>query len=224
MEEIKDNDKDGFSSAVELEYDYNKSKEVDIEFVNKSFLRWDNQFWTFYFFNEIDFNRLDKKDLANDGQQHFRVCYHLKDKYSIESFVQNKKDLVLNLQNRFLSALGLKSKLPFVDYIGIYTIYEYEQIIGGQPQRDMRISFSNQFTYNVMKKAVLTSNFHYQPNIKELYDYRLAFEVSLSFPVLNNLFLKNTFVLDHDTYPANDNLPRTTYQLKNSLIYKFTKK
>ena len=223
VEEIEDHDKKGISAGIELEYDYNKSKEIDMEFINKLFLRWDSELWTFYLFNEIDYNRTGNKDLANDGQQHFRVSYHVKEKYSIESFVQNKHDLVLNIENRVLAAVGLKSKFPVVDFIGFYVFYENEELVDGVSNQDLRLSLSNQFSVSLSEKLKFSNKIHYQPKIEDIYDYRLALEASIYVPILKNLFFKNTFVLAHDTHPAFD-IPNTTYQIKNGLIYTFQQK
>ena len=79
----------GWSGSTELEYDYNKSADIDMEIINTSSLQWNNEFWTIFFLNEIDFNRGGNIDFANDAIQHLRLSYHVTDKYTIESFVQN---------------------------------------------------------------------------------------------------------------------------------------
>lgn len=89
-----------FSGSIELEFDYNKSKETDWEFINSAYLTWNNDFMTILLINEIDLNRAGDQDFANDGFQHLRISYHLNKNFLIESFIQNQHDLVHNIENR----------------------------------------------------------------------------------------------------------------------------
>ncbi|MDG2139165.1 MAG: hypothetical protein P8J77_03055, partial [Flavobacteriales bacterium] len=149
IEEIEESDEKGWSGAVELEYDYSKSTEIDIEFINTSFLQWNNENWIFFLLNEIDFNRAGDVDFANDGHQHFRISYHVKDNYTIELFAQNQHDLVHNIENRGLAGLGMRTKLPVLDIIGVSAFYEYEELVDALSNEDVRLSVYNQLSFNI---------------------------------------------------------------------------
>ena len=70
----------GWSGSFELEYDYNKSTEIDAEFINSTNLMWNNNKLSLIFFNVIDFHRAGEEDFSNDYLQHFRTKYYLNDK------------------------------------------------------------------------------------------------------------------------------------------------
>ena len=220
IEDTKESDEKGWSGAIELEYDYNKSTEIDMEFINSSFLQWNNETWTVFLLNEIDFNRAGDKDFANNSLQHFRISYHVKDNYAIESFVQNQHDLVHNIENRGLAGLGVRTKLPVLDIIGISAFFEYEELVDSLSNEDVRLSVYNQLSFNISEKIKFSNSVYYQPKTEDFSDYRLALEASISIPLSKKLFFTNSFSLAHDTHPAND-IPNTTYQIKNSLKYEF---
>lgn len=210
----------GWSGSLELEYDYNKSTEIDAEFINSTNLMWNNNKLSLMFFNIIDFHRAGEEDFSNDHLQHFRTKYYLNDKFAVESYLQNQHDLVHNIENRKLAGLGFKLNIPIIDFIGLSIFYEDELLVDAVSNKDYRMNFYNEFGFNISENFKFSNVIYYQPNIKEYNDNRFALESTMSFPIIKNLFFTNTFSLAHDTYPAID-IPKTTYQIKNSLKFKF---
>ena len=210
----------GWSGSFELEYDYNKSTEVDAEFINSTNLLWNNNKLSLMFFNVIDFHRAGEEDFSNDYLQHFRTKYYLNDKFALESYLQNQHDLVHNIENRKSAGLGFKAIIPIVDFIGLSIFYEDELLVDDISHKDYRMNFYNEFGFNISENFKFSNVIYYQPNIEEYNDYKFAIESTLSFSIIKNLFFTNTFSLAHDTYPAVD-IPKTIYQIKNSLKFKF---
>ena len=210
----------GWSGSFELEYDYNKSTEIDAEFINSTNLMWNNNKLSLMFFNVIDFHRAGEEDFSNDYLQHFRTKYYLNDKFALESYLQNQHDLVHNIENRKLVGLGFKANISIIDFIGLSIFYEDELLVDDISHKDYRMNFYNEFGFNISENFKFSNVIYYQPNIEEYNDYKFAIESTLSFSIIKNLFFTNTFSLAHDTYPAVD-IPKTTYQIKNSLKFKF---
>ena len=218
--DLNESENKGWSGSFNLEYDYNKSTEVDAEFINSTNLMWNNNKLSLIFFNIIDFHRAGEEDFSNDYLQHFRLKYYLNDKIALESYLQNQHDLVHNIENRKLAGLGFKANIPIVDFIGLSIFYEDELLVDDISHNDYRMNFYNELIFNISENLKFSNVIYYQPNIEDYNDYKLALEASLSFPIFKNLFFTNTFTLAHDTYPAVD-IPKTTYQIKNSLKFKF---
>ena len=210
----------GWSGSFELEYDYNKSTEIDAEFINSTNLMWNNNKLSLMFFNVIDFHRAGEEDFSNDYLQHFRTKDYLNDKFALESYLQNQHDLVHNIENRKLVGLGFKANISIIDFIGLSIFYEDELLVDDISHKDYRMNFYNEFGFNISENFKFSNVIYYQPNIEEYNDYKFAIESTLSFSIIKNLFFTNTFSLAHDTYPAVD-IPKTTYQIKNSLKFKF---
>ena len=217
---LNESENKGWSGSFELEYDYNKSTEIDAEFINSTNLMWNNNNLSLMFFNIIDFHRAGEEDFSNDHLQHFRVKYYLKDKFALESYLQNQHDLVHNIEKRKLAGLGFKANFPIIDFIGLSIFYEDELLVDAISHRDYRMNFYNELSFNISENLKFSNVIYYQPNIEEYNDYKLALESTLSFPIIKNLYFTNTLSLAHDTYPAVD-IPKTTYQIKNSLKFKF---
>jgi len=209
-----------FSGAIELEFDYNKSKETDWEFINSAYLRWNNDFMTILLINEIDLNRAGDEDFANDGFQHLRISYHLNKIFAIESFIQNQHDLVHNIENRQLAGLGLRKTFPKLGIFGISTFYEHEALVDEVIHDDFRLSLYNRLSFNIFKKIEFSNLFYFQPKLEDFTDHRFALEFTLSIPLSKKVFFNNSLSLSHDSSPAED-IPNTTYQFMNSLKYEF---
>ena len=209
-----------FSGAIELEFDYNKSKETDWEFINSSYLRWNIDFLTILFINEIDLNRAGDEDFANDGFQHLRVIYHINDNFAIESFIQNQHDLVHNIENRKLAGLGLSKAFSKLGIVGFSTFYEHEELVGDVINYDFRLNFYNRLIFEIFEKLTFSNVLYFQPKLEDFFDFRLALEATFIIPLSEKLSFNNSLSLSHDSSPAFE-IPNTTYQFKNSLKYEF---
>ena len=220
IETKKESNEKVFSGLIELAFDYNKSTEIDWEFINSTYLRWDSDFMTILLINEIDLDRAGDKDFANDGFQHLRISYHINDNLAIESFIQNQHDLVHNIENRQLAGLGLRKTFLKSGIIGFSTFYEHEELVDKLINDAFRLSIYNRLIFNIFKKVEFSNVLYFQPKVEDFTDYRLALGATLSIPISEKLFFTNSLNLSHDSSPAID-IPNTNYQFVNSLKYKF---
>ena len=220
VEDKKESVEKRFSGSVEFEFDYNKSTQIDLEFTNTAYLRWENDFWIVLLLNEIDLNRAGEEDFANDGFQHLRISYHLNNQYILESFVQNQHDLVHNIENRQLAGLGVRTKISKIGFIGISSFYEHEELVDNTINQDFRLSIYNQLSFNIVEKVKFSNVIYFQPQLECFSDYRLALEAAIVIPFSKNLSFANSFTLGYDSSPATD-IPNINYQIQNSLQYNF---
>ena len=209
-----------FSGVIELAFDYNKSKNIDWEFINSTYLRWYTDCMTILLINEIDLNRAGDKDFANDGFQHLRIIYQLNKGFAIESFIQNQHDLVHDIQNRQLAGLGLRKTFQKLGIFGISTFYEHEELVNEVINDDFRLSLYNRLSFNIFDKVEFSNIIYFQPKLKDFTDYRFALEFTLSIPLSKKVFFNNSLSFSHDSSPSVD-IPNTTYQFMNSLKYEF---
>ena len=220
IETKEESNKNVLSGATEIEFDYNKSTETDWEFINSSYLRWNIDFMTILFINEIDLNRAGDEDFANDGFQHLRISYHINDNLAIESFIQNQHDLVHNIENRKLAGLGLSKAFSKLGIVGFSTFYEHEELVGDVINYDFRLNFYNRLIFEIFEKLTFSNVLYFQPKLEDFFDFRLALEATLIIPLSEKLSFNNSLSLSHDSSPAFE-IPNTTYQFKNSLKYEF---
>lgn len=220
IETKEESNKKVFSGTIEMEFDYNKSTEIDWEFINSTYLMWNIDLMTILLINEIDLNRAGDEDFANDGFQHLRVIYHMNNNFAIESFIQNQHDLVHDIENRQLAGLGLRKIFSKLGIVGFSTFYEYEDLVDDFVNYDFRLNIYNKLKFEIFENLKFSNVLYFQPKLEDFFDYRFALEATLIVPLSESLSFNNSLSLSYDSSPAFE-IPNTTYQFKNSLKYEF---
>tara|TARA_Y100000589_G_scaffold332187_1_gene390071 strand:+ start:3083 stop:3823 length:741 start_codon:yes stop_codon:yes gene_type:complete len=212
--------KNGLSGFTELDFDYNKSTQVDWEFINNTYINYAALKYSLIFMNKIDINKAASSEISNNGYQHVRFLYNLKKNFFIESFIQNQYDLIQDVKNRKIIGLGFKRTILNLNYIGMSIFYEYELLIDDILNKCYRFNLYNQLYFKIFNNLTSSSFLYIQPSLINFSDLRLTFKSTFSVPLFKQFFFNLTILFTHDSSPA-FNIPKTNYHILNGLKFKF---
>ena len=219
VEDKRQSDKKGISGFTKLSFNYKQAKKKDWELSNKSYLQWDNKYWSILLLNEINIDRADGIDFSNDGYQHLRISRHL-NKISIESFLQNQYDPIRSIKNRKLIGAGIRFKIHEKYNVGISSFYEHEILNDESKLSTLRLNTYFNIEIDINKVLLFQTTTYIQPNINKFGDCKTFNETSIQVKISDRFSLSNIFSGSYDTYPATG-VPEVIYSIKNGLIYKF---
>mgnify|MGYP001426927379 CR=1 FL=1 len=210
----------GIHGAIDIDFDYNKSTKVDWDFSTNSYFQWDKNKYSLLLLNNVNFDRADGVDFANNSYQHMRFSYDINNILTIETYLQNQSDPVRSIENRRLAGAGIKSRLYYDTYFGISAFYEKETLTNGLESTGYRLSnyWQLKFTINPFVKCLVST--YIQPRITQFSDVRISNETVFSIKLSDRFFFTNKLILAYDTYPAS-NIPSLIYNLGNGIKYEF---
>ena len=210
----------GLSGSIEFGLDYNRSKQTDWEFKMTSHLQWKREDWGVLLLNEINFDKGGDTEFSNEGYQHLRINRHLNKKYSFELFIQNQYDPIRDIANRRLAGVGGRYKLPHDNFLGISSFYEYEKMVDDDIFSTIRLSTYLNIQIQINSKFFIQNSFYFQPNSRNLLDYRVLEEFSLVFEISEKISCTNNFNILYDSEPP-PGISKYIYRFENGFIYSF---
>lgn len=183
-------------------------------------------YWLFY--SNLSFQKLDGASFLNRGTQHLRYNYKINEQIKLEAFVQSQYDAISEIDFRGLAGIGPRFKLSNNDpcykiYLGTLIMYEHEKtsgIDGEIIESNIRGSSYLSFSFYPTDTISIVSTSYYQPILKELADYRLSNNTTLSFKIIEKLSFTTNFNYSYDAFPV-QGIPKTQYDLTNGLSYNF---
>lgn len=158
--------------------------------------------------------------------EHFRYNYNVNNYLTSEIYLQYKYDNLLEINNSYIGGTGLRFILTNNDkyniYYGISIMYHYKSMLNGMLSETLRnsnyITFDLKFTKNIR----LISTLYYQPNIIDIYDYRLSNDNSFFFNInkLLELSIYYNFYKTSHPYPGINSF---IYSTGLKIIIKYSK-
>lgn len=219
-------DTSGWSGNTSLDFSITKNTNTLIRFGNKIHVQYKTKGHLILFVNNLNFERAAGENFVNQGSQHLRYNYKIKDYLAWEAFLQSQNNSVAKINFRGLAGTGLRFKIlgkeKFRLYMGALIMYEHEEL-DEKPlliNRDFRSSTYASFSWYPTNNISVVSTSYYQPLLSNLSDFRFATENSLVVGIVNKLSLKTTYTLTYDEVPATE-VPHTFYQLSTGLLYSF---
>ena len=196
-----------------------------ISFGNDAQLQYRKHRSRYLLVSNVALERAGGQDFVNTGFQHLRYNYYVNDWLTWELFVQEQYNKVLKMDSRFVVGTGPRLTLFYRDryrmHLGVIYIHEDEKVTGETTEyHDHRISTYLSFSWNVGKNTELVSTTFYQPNVKDLQDYRIATNNFLEIDIHKHLAFRTGFDLLYDTKQP-QGIPNLTYTYRNSLDWKF---
>lgn len=218
------NDTNGWAGRTDFNFGITKNTRQIITLNNTIRVQYQKNRSRFLILNDIGFIQAGGDNFVNSGFQHLRYSYKLKERLTLEGFVQLQYNPVLRLKWRFLSGAGPRFKIVkkpgFKLYAATLYMYEYEEIFQAPINRDHRFSSYITFTWSISKQLEWTSTTFYQPNIKNFSDYRIAHDGSLEIALSKRItFLLSTNLLFDTKQP--EGIPELTYAVRNGLSFRF---
>ncbi len=199
-----------------------------VKFHNGIDLHYKRKSHAIIFLNELKLMKVNENDLINDGFQHLRYNYTLKDSsfITLEAFLQHQYNTIKLIERRFLAGGGMRFRLinsnRVTAYTGTMAMYEYEQ--RSNEQRELiemaRLSSYLSISWDILDNLSFKHIGYYQPSFLNIKNYRLASETGLSLKMTKLLFFKMALKLTMESHPS-AGINNLFYTWENSLQFKF---
>ena len=182
-----------------------------------------NDLWLFL--NELRMIKGAGTSFINSGFAHVRYNRKItSDLLRGELFVQYQYNKALEVGQRILAGAGPRFKIIDTDVFRAYAaalyMYEYQESVDKSIiERNHRTSSYLSFTLE-LDRVEFSHTSYYQPNMRDLKDYRLLSQTDVKFKIFDHLKFKTGFNYRFDTRPF-PGVPKITYYLNNGLEFEF---
>lgn len=220
---------EGFSGNLDVGLNFTQAVNFIFNTSNASQLQYAKKNHSVLSVNSLNLTVVNKTTPVNDGFQHFRYGYKIKEHYIFESFVQGQYNHNTRLKARYLAGIGMLFKVfetkkdSLQLYTGVHYMPEYEEEMGGKINRHHRLNSIVSFNVPFSSKSAFELVAYIQPDIARLTDFRISSQASYEIPITEKLLFKVAFAVFYDTHPP-EGLQTTFFSARNSLKYKFGKK
>ncbi|HWA05738.1 MAG TPA: DUF481 domain-containing protein [Ignavibacteria bacterium] len=218
-------DTTGWIGTAEASFQFSKSVDeifdlgalIHLQFKGK------NDLWLFL--NEMRIIKGAGTQFVNSGFAHVRYNRKItKEFLRWEFFVQYQYNKALEVGQRVLAGTGPRFKLydsdKFRAYVASLYMFEYQESVDKLIiERNHRTSSYLSFTFD-FDRVEFSNTIYFQPNMRDLKDYRVLSQSDLLFKIFENLKFKTGFNYRFDTRPF-PGVPKTTYYLSNGLLFEF---
>ena len=166
----------------------------------------------------------DNQDLINKAVIHLRHNYKINQTLRSELFFQAQNNSISKIELRTLIGSGLRYKLSKKEkqkfYLGTTLMYEHEKIKDNLEPISNIFRFSTYFSFSVYLDGNLSwiGTTYYQPAVKNMNDYRIATQTSLTYSFSKRLAFSTKFSLNYDAKPV-IGIPKTDYNLSSGIVY-----
>jgi putative salt-induced outer membrane protein YdiY len=222
---IGEND-EGFSGKVDLSVSLTETENRILQGKNNIKLQYKKNRNTLLLFNNISLIKADEQNLINDGFQHLRYNYKLKETpLTWEVFAQHQYNTVKLLKRRILAGSGPRIHILNNDTISLFfgpiVMYENE-ILTDDSTTFETFRMSNYISFAMNITDVLSFNHisYYQPDIKNFDDFRISSESTFKLYFTDKLSFSIVFNYSYDSKPPT-NINKAFYSLSNTLTYNF---
>jgi len=178
------------------------------------------------FVSDLNFVKANERALVNDGFEHIRYSYTLRDsgKISLEAFKQLQYNRIFQIRLRSLYGAGIRVRAIDRDSaqlsFGITPMLEFEDVLDGPYNRHFRLSTYFAWDIQFNKSFGINMITYYQPDLLNWKDYRLNHETSLRASITKNLDMRIIFSINYDEYPP-DGVPPSVVTFRNALNFRF---
>ena len=218
-------DTTGWIGTAEASFQFSKSVDeifdlgalIHLQFKGK------NDLWLFL--NEMRIIKGAGTQFVNSGFAHVRYNRKVtKELLRWEFFTQYQYNKALEVGQRVLAGTGPRFKLydsdNFRAYIASLYMYEYQESVDKLIiERNHRTSSYISFTFD-FERIEFSNTIYFQPNMRDLKDYRVLSQSDVMFKIFENLKFKTGFNYRYDTRPF-PGVPKITYYLTNGLRFEF---
>ena len=225
--EKKRKDTKGFQATLSLDFNLKDNGKRFTELKNNIDLQYSHKAHTFIFLNNIKLLNIDKGSFINNGFQHLRYNYTLKDTGSVtlEAFVQHQYNEQKLLKKRFITGGGPRIRLVKTEritwYVAPLAMYEYELLSDSLSSvtKLFRLDSYTNFRFSFNDLVSFNHITYYQPDFGNFEDFRISSETGFRFNIGKHLSYGVNYSFDYDNQPP-ENVQNTFWYLNNKLILK----
>jgi hypothetical protein len=223
--EKKRRDVKGFQATAVFDFNIKETGNRIVEFKNLIDVQYAFKKHALIFINDIRLLGIDKGSLINNGFQHLRYNYTIKDTsfLTLEAFSQFQYNEQKLLEKRILSGLGPRLRVvkkPSITwYIAPLSMFEYEQLNDSLHTETKRIRLDAYTNLNLTLNKNISYNLivYWQPDYANFNDYRLSGETGLRLNLSKYFAYEVGFSADYDNLPP-ANVQNTFWSFNNRLV------
>lgn len=217
----------GFQANIGLNFNLKNNGKQFLELKNSADIQYTHKAHTLIFLNDIQLLNIDKGSFINNGFQHLRYNYTIKDSsfITLEAFGQYQYNEQKLLQKRIISGGGprfaLFRKENFSFYIAPLAMFEHERLSDSihTEKKLIRGDFYTNLYFNINNFVTFSHILYYQPAFSDFKDYRISSETGINFNITKHLGYKVSFAFDFDNQPP-ESIQNTFWYFNNKLILK----
>ena len=213
-----------WSGNFDLGLNFTKNNESTFQFNNIFLINYKSDVYQISLANNIAFvNKTGEDELLNKGVQDFKYTLDAK-KLDANIMLQHLYDISRSVKNRYTTGIGVSYNFTNEDNkkiaIGLSALREKEIPLEGEDKLQNRLSSNFDFLIKLNKNIAISTINHYQPNIKQMGDFRWKTNISFRVNLSPHFLLNINSIFNYDSVPA-EGIPETDYQLINSISYTF---
>jgi len=208
----------------DLGINFTKNIESTFQFNNVLLVHYKRGKSDFSLGNNMAFiNKTGEDELLNKGTQDFKYALKL-NKFDANLTFQHLYDISRSIQNRYSSGIGLSYNFSDKDDekigMGLSALREKETSVEEEYKLQNRLSGHVDFMVALNEHITLITTNQYQPNIKEVGDFRWKTNISLRINLNSHFLLSINTTFNYESYPEKE-IPEADYQLINNISYTF---
>ncbi len=225
--EKKRSSKKGFQANIGLEFNIKDNGKQFLELKNSADIQYSYKAHTIIFLSNFQILNIDKGSFINNGFQHLRYNYTIKDSsfITLEAFGQYQYNEQKLLQKRIISGGGPRfavfRKKNFSFYFAPLVMFENELLSDSLHTETnlVRVDSYTNLHFSINNFISFNHILYYQPSFSDFSDYRISSEAGLNFNITKHLGYKVSFAFDYDNQPP-ENVQNTFWYLTNKLVFK----
>lgn len=215
----------GWLGTAEANFQLLKNVETIFDFGGKLHFQYKGKKSLWLFLNEYRLIKSGSTKFVNSAFAHVRYNHKVtKEFLRWEVFVQAQFNGALDVGLRGLAGTGPRIKIFDTDLFRCYAaslyMYEYQENVSKTIIERNHRSSSYLSTTLDLDKFEISNTTYYQPNIKNLKDYRINSQWDLIINMTEDLDFKTQFIYRYDSDPF-PGIPKETYFLFNGLLFEF---
>lgn len=224
IERLRLDSDSGWAGTARGAYSLSKSNRKVTQLQSNVHVQYRQDIHTLLMVSDLTFIRAGDENFENRASQHFRYTRSLNNWLSVEGFAQFQYNQVMKIKFRNLWGGGLRfeafDRENFKWYIGNIVMYEHEQYASNEIANVMRLSYFINIMWKKEDAVSLSSIVYLQPKMFNIPQYRINWQSSIDFKVLDNLRAGVRYSWMTDTDPP-EGVSKVTYSLQNTLSYSF---
>ncbi len=237
------NTKDGFSGDIDFQMGLLRNRAGEkLQIGGRFNAEWIKKNHRLLLFTSFNYGALrpmnSNSEVTTFGNRqfaHLRFNKEVHKKLTWEVFIQNQRDLVQEIEWRFLSGMGPRFRILETDsfklFLGVLYMYEYEK------SNELLINNAFEYVERIIRKDHRMSNYlsiavaltdhlalhhvtYFQPLLNNINDFRVATETIFRYRITKNISMSTSFQLVYDAVPP-AGVPRTVFSMNNGLDFAF---
>ncbi len=217
----------GFQATLGINFNIKENGKRIIELINSADIQYSYKAHTIIFLNNIKLLNIDKGSFINNGFQHLRYNYTIKDSsfLTLEAFGQYQYNEQKLLTKRILAGGGPRiavfRKKNFSFYFAPLAMFEQEVLSDSLHTETnlMRVDSYTNLHFNINDFVSFNHILYFQPAFSNFSDYRISSEAGINFKISRFIGYKVSFAFDYDNRPP-ENIQNTFWYFNNKLVFK----